>query len=63
MNTIKRSTFLKSIFSKLKVFRESKILGLDTTEFETNQVFFRSKDGKVKVPMFIVNRRVSLFKF
>ena len=27
-------------------------------EFTTNQVFFKSKDGTVKVPMFLVHRKV-----
>ncbi|CAG2105308.1 unnamed protein product, partial [Medioppia subpectinata] len=41
----------------ISVFKSSVIAGLDTSEFETNQVFYASKDGKVKVPMFLVHRK------
>ncbi|XP_054157272.1 uncharacterized protein LOC128955623 [Oppia nitens] len=41
----------------ISIFKESKVQGLDITEFETNQVFFKSKDETVRVPMFLVHRK------
>ncbi|XP_071110452.1 LOW QUALITY PROTEIN: prolyl endopeptidase-like [Haliotis cracherodii] len=39
-----------------KTFREIKVKDFDTSQFETEQVFFPSKDG-TKIPMFIVHRK------
>ena len=39
------------------VFREIAVSGFDARSFETKQVFVDSKDGSVKIPMFIVHRR------
>ncbi len=38
------------------VFRAPEILGLDTNQYETKEVFFPSKDG-TKVPMFLTYRK------
>src|SRR6185295_3441598 len=38
------------------VFRTPEIPGFKTSEFETEQVFFTSKDG-TKVPMFLVHKK------
>ncbi|CAM9809191.1 unnamed protein product [Ectocarpus sp. 6 AP-2014] len=40
----------------LKVYRETKVPGITSTDFETKQVRYESKDGTV-VPMFVVGRR------
>jgi prolyl oligopeptidase len=37
-----------------KMWRNTKVNGLDLEDFEVEQVFVPSKDGKVKIPMFIV---------
>ncbi|XP_019863981.1 PREDICTED: prolyl endopeptidase-like [Amphimedon queenslandica] len=42
---------------KTEIFREIKVVGFDSSIFETKQVFFPSKDG-TKIPMFIVHREV-----
>lgn len=39
-----------------KVFRAIKVKGFDSTKFETEQVFYPSKDG-TKIPMFIVHKK------
>jgi prolyl oligopeptidase len=41
---------------KSSLFRAPEIPGLDTSQYETRQVFYASKDG-VKVPMFLTHRR------
>ncbi|XP_021958052.1 prolyl endopeptidase [Folsomia candida] len=45
-----------SIPRNLEVYRRTAFKGLDTSKFETNQVFYTSKDG-TSVPMFIVKRK------
>jgi Serine proteases of the peptidase family S9A len=40
------------------VFREIKIQDFDASQYDTEQVFYESKDG-TKIPMFIVHKRVS----
>ena len=46
-----------------QVFREICVKGVDTSQFETKQVFYTSKDkdgnATYQVPMFIVHRKVS----
>jgi prolyl oligopeptidase PreP (S9A serine peptidase family) len=42
----------------LQVFREIKIQDFDASQYDTEQVFYESKDG-TKIPMFIVHKRVS----
>jgi len=41
---------------KSSLFRAPEIPGLDTTQYDTKQVFFTSKDG-AKVPMFLVHKK------
>ena len=41
---------------KSSLFRAPQIPGLDTNQYETQQVFFTSKDG-AKVPMFLVHKK------
>ena len=38
------------------VFRQPKVPGYDSTQYETKQVFYPSKDG-TKIPMFIVHKK------
>jgi prolyl oligopeptidase len=55
-------TYPTSIFrydvaaKKSALFRAPQIPGLDTTQYETRQVFFTSKDG-ARVPMFLVHKK------
>ena len=42
----------------LQVFREIKINDFDASQYDTEQVFYESKDG-TKIPMFIVHKKVS----
>eukprot|EP00053_Salpingoeca_punica_P019335 m.194798 g.194798 ORF g.194798 m.194798 type:complete len:755 (-) comp17625_c0_seq1:1748-4012(-) len=39
-----------------KTFRTTEIAGIDTSTFETKQVFYKSKDG-TRVPMFILHKK------
>uniref|UniRef100_M4B8P4 Prolyl endopeptidase n=1 Tax=Hyaloperonospora arabidopsidis (strain Emoy2) TaxID=559515 RepID=M4B8P4_HYAAE len=39
-----------------EVFRETKVKGFDPSQFETEQVFYPSRDG-TKIPMFLVKRK------
>ncbi len=54
--TIYRYDFKTGVSS---VFDETKVKGFDPSQYETQQVFYPSKDG-VKVPMFIVIKKGSL---
>lgn len=38
------------------VFKQSEVKGVDCNNFETTQVFYRSKDG-TKIPMFLVHKK------
>ncbi|KAJ8020559.1 Prolyl endopeptidase [Holothuria leucospilota] len=38
------------------VFKQSEVKGVDCSNFETTQVFYRSKDG-TKIPMFLVHKK------
>ena len=40
------------------VYRQIELQGFDSTQFETQQVFYPSKDGTC-IPMFIVKKKVS----
>ena len=46
-----------SSFPCLQEFRQIEVKGFDASLFQTNQVFYSSKDG-TKIPMFIVHRKV-----
>jgi len=41
------------------VFRETKVKDFDRSEFKAEQVFYTSKDGVTKIPMFLLSRKVS----
>ena len=40
------------------MFKEIKIQDFDASQYDTEQVFYESKDG-TKIPMFIVHKKVS----
>lgn len=40
-----------------QVFRETKLKNFDFDQYETEQIFYPSKDG-TKIPMFIVKKKV-----
>ncbi|BFZ54907.1 hypothetical protein PYCC9005_001944 [Savitreella phatthalungensis] len=42
--------------SKLELYRQTSIDGFDATDYETEQVFYESKDG-TRVPMFVTGRK------
>lgn len=42
---------------EIKVWRRSKVEGIDLEAFDVEQVFVPSKDGSVKIPMFIVRAK------
>lgn len=46
----------EDVASKPKIFRQIEVEGFDSTQYQTDQVFFKSKDG-TKIPMFIVHRK------
>ena len=41
------------------VYRQIELQGFDSTQFETQQVFYPSKDG-TRIPMFIVKKKVNV---
>ncbi|KAF9933939.1 hypothetical protein FBU30_003883 [Linnemannia zychae] len=41
---------------RLTIFRQSKVNNFDSSLFETNQIFYESKDG-TKIPMFITHKK------
>lgn len=41
----------------MQVYKEVNITGVDVSQFETQQVFYPSKDG-TEIPMFLVHRKV-----
>ena len=43
----------------IQIFREIVVTGFDSSAYETQQIFYSSKDG-TKVPMFIVHKKVCL---
>ena len=43
----------------IQIFREIVVAGFDSSAYETQQIFYSSKDG-TKVPMFIVHKKVCL---
>ena len=42
---------------EVKTLIQTKVAGFDSSQFKVEQVFFPSKDGKVKIPMFITMRK------
>lgn len=42
---------------ELRVFRETVVPNFDSSEYETKQVFYLSKDQKTKIPMFLVMKK------
>ena len=46
--------------TKFKLFRRSEFKGLDLSAFKTEQIFYPSKDGTAKIPMFLVSKKVYL---
>lgn len=47
----------ESVESEPTLFRQIELNGLDSSLFETEQVFYPSKDG-TRIPMFIVKKKV-----
>ena len=47
----------KSTEDNLKVFMQIKLKDFDANDYVTKQVFFETKDGQVKVPLFITHRK------
>ena len=43
----------------IQIFSEIVVAGFDSSAYETQQIFYSSKDG-TKVPMFIVHKKVCL---
>ena len=49
-------TAFNTIHAQLRVFKQTKVEGFDASQFVTEQVFYKSKDG-TRIPMFIVHRK------
>jgi hypothetical protein len=47
-----------SFFSIFKILNEVKIKGFKSEDFIAKQVFYDSKDGTAKIPMFIMHHKV-----
>jgi prolyl oligopeptidase len=48
--------FTKSEAERNKLFREVNVKDFDASEYETQQVFYNSKDG-ARIPMFLVHKK------
>ena len=53
--------FLFTVFLR-QVFRATNVKGFDSSQYQTVQVFYPSKDG-TKIPMFIVHKKVNYTLF
>ena len=54
---IHRQKCILASFIFHQMFRQIKVKDFDSSRFETDQIFYTSKDG-TKIPMFLVHKKV-----